>query len=473
MASCSGWGCRVAGRVLRVRRGRSPNCSSAGSVVGLALASAVAGAAAINAFAGAFLEWREGSPRPGPGTGSGKGAAGEGPGAPVRIRREGFGGIVAWPSPPALLYVDGEAAAEALGAGAVEVGEAAPARVAGALRAPTEVHLAVTSRCPARCSGCYLSAGPEPSGGEDPDGKGLRGALAQLAALGVFEVAFGGGEAGLRDDLLDLAREARDLGMVPNLTTSGFGLTAERARRMAGLFGQVNVSLDGLGADYEAVRGWDGTGIALSALERLGEAGVRAGVNTVLTRANFRSLPEMGGALAARGVAEWQWLRLKPAGRGAQVYETMALSEDEALALWPRALAVEAATGLVMRFDCALVPFLAAHRLPQDHLRCLGVEGCVGGHSLWSRAASGGYAPCSFVSPGAGGAAEAGEIWATDPVLHAWRRRAEDPPEPCASCDHREVCRGGCRVVAGHLARDAMAPDPECSRVRRWARVAT
>ncbi|MCK6526678.1 radical SAM protein [Myxococcota bacterium] len=343
------------------------------------------------------------------------------------------------------------------------MGAAAPAAAAGALRAPTEVHLAVTSRCPARCSACYLPRGGAPA---EPGGEEIRSALRQLASLGVFEVAFGGGEPVLRDDLLDLAREARDLGLVPNLTTSGIGLTAHAARRMAGLFGQVNVSLDGFGAGYEAVRGWDGTRTALAALERLGEAGVRAGVNTVLTRSNVGNLADMGAALAERGVAEWQWLRLKPAGDGAQVYETMALSADEALTLWPRALSVEAETGLAMRFDCALVPFLAAHGLPPDRLRRLGVEGCAGGHSLWSRGASGGYAPCSFVEAGAGGGAEAAEIWAADPVLGAWRRRAEDPPEPCASCDYREVCRGGCRVVARHRVGDAMAPDPECPRVR-------
>ena len=38
-------------KVVRVRRGHSPNCSSAGFVVGTALLSAVAGAAVINAFA--------------------------------------------------------------------------------------------------------------------------------------------------------------------------------------------------------------------------------------------------------------------------------------------------------------------------------------------------------------------------------------------------------------------------------------
>ena len=135
----------------------------------------------------------------------------------------------------------------------------------------------------------------------------------RLAALGVFEVALGGGEVVREDDLVATADRIRALGMVPNRTTSGFGVTDRVARRMAGRFGQVNVSVDGLGERYAAVRGWDGAAVGLRAIDRLVRAGVRVGVNTVLTRENVDGLEEMGRELAALGVTEWQWLRLKPA----------------------------------------------------------------------------------------------------------------------------------------------------------------
>ncbi|MEZ4410501.1 MAG: SPASM domain-containing protein [Polyangiales bacterium] len=51
-------------------------------------------------------------------------------------------------------------------------------------------------------------------------------------------------------------------------------------------------------------------------------------------------------------------------------------------------------------------------------------------------------------------------------ALAAW---ADAPPEPCASCPVRAVCRGGCRVVARHLT-SSLGPDPEC---RGWSRGAS
>ncbi|MCB9689495.1 MAG: radical SAM protein [Alphaproteobacteria bacterium] len=429
------------GMVLAVRRGHSPNCSATGSVVGLALVSAVACAAVVNAFAERFATWRRAPPPDLP---------------PPRLRPERFGALLAWPLPAAVLLLDHDGARAAIDAGAQVVGTRdAPAQ---ALSAPIEVHVAVTGRCPASCDGCYLDAGPD---GAPPD-PALDDDLRKLADAGVLEIALGGGEVLLRDDLLDLGERIRALGMVPNLTTSGFGLTETHARRMAATFGQVNVSLDGLGADYAEVRGWDGAALGLRAIRTLVAAGVRAGVNTVIARPNLRSLEAMGDALAALGVSEWQWLRFKPAGRGRQAWDRLAPGTADLLGLWPRALAIERDTGLVLRWDCAMVPFLAAHRVPVDHLRTLAVEGCPGGRSLLARGLDGRFAPCSFTS---GDADDPDVAWRSSATLGRWRERAASPPEPCASCDWREVCGGGCRVVAAHLAGDELAADPQCPRV--------
>ncbi len=462
---------------LRIRRGRSPNCSAVGSVVGIAIVSAIAGAAVVNAWADRFLRWVHPAD-PGPGGGGGapstldsspgspaettaEGSSGTGP----RLRPELFGSILAWPSPAALLYLDEAATAEALAAGARRMGGAVPPP--GALSAPTEIHLSVTERCPVACTGCYLDAGPTRAPA-DPTHAALRAALREAAALGVFEVAFGGGEAVLRDDLLDLAAEARALGLVPNLTTSGFGVTPERAARMAGLFGQVNVSLDGLGAIYEDVRGWDGASVGLRALATLRDAGLRTGVNTVLSARNWDGLDALADALLAAGVSEWQWVRFKPTGRGADSYADLALRPEQALELLPRALALEARTGLTLRTDCALVPFLAAHDPPPELLERLGVTGCVGGESLWTRKADGAWTPCSFAEEPELTSRDVGDmatLWVDSPSLRDWRTYADSAPEPCASCAYRAVCRGGCRIVARHVGGSPWAPDPECPRV--------
>jgi radical SAM protein with 4Fe4S-binding SPASM domain len=412
------------------------------------LLSAMAAAAVVNAFADRFSRWLDGED-------------GEG-GDPV-LRPEGDGGLLRVSDPPAVLTLDAAATEAARARGVREIGAGGVTQ--GALSAPIEVSVGVTNHCPVACDTCYLDAGPGRDG--RAPGDKLDADLAELAGLGVFEIALGGGEALLDEDVVQVVQQITGLGMVPNLTTSGFGLTDDRLAMLAQHVGQVNVSWDGPDELYAQVRGWRGEGVAVRAIERLVAAGVRVGVNTVLTRRNVGALEVMAEQLEQLGVTEWQWLRLKPVGRAVETYAANRLSPSEALELWPRLLAIEAKSALALRVDCALVPFVVAHDPPLEALELLAVSGCRGGDELWSRTVEGRWAPCSFAE-----ATEApegvAEAWHADAQLQAWRQRAQAPPAPCDTCTYRSVCRGGCRVVAKH-GGDVMAADPECPRVRAAA----
>ena len=461
--------------IRRLQRGHSPNCSATGSVVGLALVSAAVAAALLNAWADRLSSvLPDDSEDPG---GAGGGSRGGGPdntdgdredgggrdaggsGDPdsndveahqLRVRLEADRALVAWPEPPALLEVEPAVGAQLLAAGA----QAMPAT--SGPPAPTEVHLAVSGRCPAPCRTCYLDTQRD---GAPASFEALRRTVDELATQGIFEIAFGGGEVDRADldALVSLAAHARARGIVPNLTTSGFAVSPATAPAFR-VFGQVNVSLDGLDS-YGAVRGWDGSRMALAAIEYLVDAGVRVGVNTVLCRDNVHELEQIAFELDRRCVSEWQWLRLKPAGRAQEDYAERRLDASQATALHARAVAIEARHGLSVRFDCAMTPFLV-HDLDVERLRALGIAGCQGGRALWSRHADGGWAPCSF-RPGSPLRADLATAWSEDSELQRWREHAE---RTCASCDARAVCGGGCRVVAHH-AGDRFQPDPECPRV--------
>src|ERR1043165_8592750 len=54
----------------------------------------------------------------------------------------------------------------------------------------------------------------------------------QLAEAGITEVTIEGGEAYLRADWLTIARAITDAGMQCTMTTGGYGISAETARRM-------------------------------------------------------------------------------------------------------------------------------------------------------------------------------------------------------------------------------------------------
>jgi radical SAM protein with 4Fe4S-binding SPASM domain len=378
----------------------------------------------------------------------------------TRARIETFGATLATESPTAVVAVDRVLAGRlGLRGGVAWEGPATTPSELRALAGPNEVHVAVTDRCPAGCTSCYADALPD---GHEPTFDELSERLHAIAAMGALSVAFGGGEAGLRDDLPALGALARALGMTPSVTTSGLGLDAERARAMR-VFAQVNVSHDGVEGAYRAVRGFGGERLADRAVGLLRDAGVPVGVNTVLTRESFDRLEATAAHVEALGAVELQLVRLKPAGRGQLDYLARRLDPVRIEALPDTLERIARARTLGVRIDCALVPFVVREGMRGEDLVRLGVSGCEAGRSLLAVRSDGRTAGCSFTRTED---ALGPLAWTDNPALERFRDHAAGAPEPCASCPVRAACRGGCRVVAGFVGGDPWGPDPECPRVR-------
>ena len=321
------------------------------------------------------------------------------------------------------------------------------------VRAPLEVSLAVTSRCGAGCDGCYLDARAD---GKMAARSEIEAALDALAEAGVFTVAFGGGEPTLRDDLGELADAARARRITPIVTTSGLGLGDRKLAQLT-RFAQVNVSYDGGAESYRAVRGFDGAAAAESAIVRLAAAGVKVGVNIVLTAMTWPRVKETVARAVSLGATDVQLLRYKPAGRARTLdYLEKRLAPEQAVGLGAllRELTTAHEGQARVRIDCALVPFLSADAelsARPDDLARWGIFGCEAGQLLGAATIDGRLAPCSFLAPSDLGVGD----------LASWSTLAPAPPvEPCASCTLVEVCKGGCKAVSGG------GPDPECPRVR-------
>ncbi|HVV82554.1 MAG TPA: radical SAM protein [Kofleriaceae bacterium] len=393
---------------------------------------------------------------------------------PRASRLEAFGAIVQLERPRALVFVD-RARARRLGLGptggdATWADPGADGDLGGApLSAPLEAHLQLTNRCGAGCTGCYTGASPA-AGADELDLAGWKAALDHLAARGVFHVALGGGESATLLWLGALADHARALGIVPNLTTSGLdGL--DRLLPIADRFGQINVSLDGLGPTYARVRGFDGFARADAALRALRSIKREVGINVVVTRHNFDELPAIFAHARRRRLSEVELLRFKPSGRGARAYADLRCTDDQHRRFLPHVLRAARRERVRVKVDCSYTPMVAWHDPGPSVLGALAVYGCTGGDFLVGAKAGGALTACSFAPPPppreAGGArpriGDLGAYWTSAGAFGAFRRwRAAD--EPCRSCAYHALCRGGCRVVSGHAGDDA-APDPECPRV--------
>jgi radical SAM protein with 4Fe4S-binding SPASM domain len=389
---------------------------------------------------------------------------------PARAPRiERFGAIAELTRPRALVFVD-RALARRLGAGAGEEpgawrDPAGDGDVGGAvLSAPLEAHLQLTNRCDVGCQGCYTGATPAGAPREWGAVEWMR-AIDRLADAGVFHLALGGGESATLPWLGEVAAHARQRGLTPNLTTSGlYGL--DLLLPIANLFGQINVSIDGLGPTYAAVRGVDGFHAADRALRRLREVKREIGINIVVTRANFGELDELLAYARRRRLNEVELLRFKPAGRGSSAFAHLTCTDAQHRAFWPLVKRAARRHRVRVRLDCSYTPMLVHHRPPRRLLEELAIYGCTAGDFLIGARANGALAACSFAPAAEGRPSldQIGEYWTRPDAFGPFRRwRAAD--EPCRSCEYHRLCRGGCKAVSLHLLGDAERPDPECPRV--------
>jgi radical SAM protein with 4Fe4S-binding SPASM domain len=383
-----------------------------------------------------------------------------------KARLERFGAIVQLAWPRALVFVDRAMArrvTRVTGEPAIWRGDE-PAVGASVLSAPLEAHLQITNRCAAGCQGCYTGASKDGAPGEWGLAEWKR-ALDALAEAGVFHVALGGGESAALPWLGELADHARARGIMPNLTTSGLeGLDALVA--IAEKLGQINVSLDGLGATYAAVRGFDGFARADAAVRALRAVKRDVGINVVVTRQNFDELDAIFAYAKDRKLSEIELLRFKPSGRGAAAYKQLRCTDAQHRAFLPAVLAAARRHRVRVKVDCSYTPMLAHHQPDRALLAELAVYGCTGGDFLVGAKPDGRLTACSFMAspPERPRVIDLASYWTSEHAFGAFRTW-RDAAEPCASCRYHELCRGGCKVVSAHVTGDPAAPDPECPRV--------
>jgi MoaA/NifB/PqqE/SkfB family radical SAM enzyme len=154
-------------------------------------------------------------------------------------------------------------------------------------------------------------SGRRPNPGHMPLDLALR-TIDEAAALGMEELQLSGGDPLLYPHLIEVIRAAkRHRGVFVLMNSVGTGVTADRARQIidAGL-GAWNFSVDTLDpALYERLRGVRGAlPTIMQAIQTVREAGAsfpdfRFNYMTVITRHNFRELPELLGHCLETGVA--------------------------------------------------------------------------------------------------------------------------------------------------------------------------
>ncbi|MEU6644476.1 pyrroloquinoline quinone biosynthesis protein PqqE [Saccharomonospora sp. NPDC046836] len=286
-----------------------------------------------------------------------------------------------------------------------------------------------------------------------------RRVLVEARELGALQAHLSGGEPLQRHDIVEIVHSAHRLGLYTNLVTSGLGLSRRRAEelRVAGLdHVQISIQAEEPVAS-DRLAGLRSFERKIAAARVVKELGWPLTLNVVLHRQNIDNIAgiiELAEQMAADRVElantqyyGWAWHnrhallpsrgqleRAEKAVRAARerlkgttelIYVLPDYYSDYPKACmggWGQRLLAVAPNGDVL-------PCLAAHQLPLP-------RASVHEHSLqW--------------------------IWTESPLFQSFRG-TEWMPQPCRSCDRRELDFGGCRCQAFQLTGDAARTDPVC-----------
>ncbi|MFI9784229.1 pyrroloquinoline quinone biosynthesis protein PqqE [Kitasatospora sp. NPDC051984] len=317
----------------------------------------------------------------------------------------------------------------------------------------------LTYRCPLRCAYCSNPVALDAYADELSPAEWRR-VLAEARALGVLQVHLSGGEPLLRRDLPALVAHARGLGLYTSLITGGQALSRARLTELAAAgLDHVQLSFqDATAAPADELAGRPVHARKLAAAALVGAAGLALTVNVVLHRRNIDRIPALIDLASELGAD-----RLELANT--QFYGWALRNRA---ALLPTAAQLAAAEAAVTAARERLANRMQIVYVVSDY------------HESWPKPCMNGWAgrqltvapngdvlPCPAAAqiPGLGVLSvrdrPLADIWFDSPAFTRFRG-TDWMPEPCRSCERKELDHGGCRCQAFQLTGDAAATDPVC-----------
>lgn len=335
----------------------------------------------------------------------------------------------------------------------------------------------VTSRCNLRCTHCYAAAGAR-SDGELTTDEAL-GLVEDLSALGVKVLILSGGEPLLREDIFDISHHGTRKGLMVILSSNGTLIDEEMAGRIkhSGVK-YVGVSLDGLAATHDLIRGSaGGFEEAARGIRKLTDARVRAGVRFTVMKDNLEDLPGVVRWIERTGVPRICVYHLVRSGR-ANDDRLKDIGQGE------RAAAVDFLLGKAIEWkdtdaeiETVAFPGDGVHAylwlkrnrpdLASSAARYLTARGGdPSGDRLLNIDHLGNVHPNQFwwdLFLGNVRDADLEELWWSQehPVLAMMREKHKHVKGRCGRCQFKQVC-GGFRLRALRSSGDLWAEDPSC-----------
>jgi mycofactocin biosynthetic radical S-adenosylmethionine protein MftC len=324
------------------------------------------------------------------------------------------------------------------------------------LDAPICLTWELTYACNLACVHCLSSSGRRDRRELTTDE--CRALIDEFARMQIFYVNVGGGEPTIRPDFWELVDYATDNRVGVKFSTNGSRITDAVAQRLAASdYVDVQLSLDGATPEVnDAVRGAGSFDVVATAMRRLQDAGF-AGfkLSVVLTRQNAGQLDELK-ALADAADAQLRLTRLRPSGRGADVWNELHPTAEQQRTVyeWLLRHGDDVLTG-----DSFFHLGAYGEALP-------GLNLCGAGRVVCLVDPIGDVYACPFAIHDE---FLAGSVRDPGGFVGVWRESAlftqlREPQSAgaCASCGQFDACRGGCMAAKFFTGLPLAGPDPEC-----------
>jgi pyrroloquinoline quinone biosynthesis protein E len=325
---------------------------------------------------------------------------------------------------------------------------------------PMSLLCELTYRCNLQCPYCYNPLALRAYRDELTTEEWCR-VLGEASDLGVVQAHFSGGEPTLRRDLSTLVSAASRAGLYTNLITQGTFLDGARLDDLlANGLDHIQISIQAPQAPLaDRIAGAAVHERKLDALQRVRERDVALTLNCVLHRANHDAIGDVIALAERLGIARLELANVQFYGWAYRNRAALMPTLEQVR----RGEAVVAAARERLRGTMEIIYVLPDYfgEFPKPCMNGWGSE-------FMTIVPNGDVLPCPAASAIASLRFEnvrerpLAEIWNSSDAFERYRG-TEWMPEPCKSCERRELDWGGCRCQAFLLTGDAGATDPACS----------
>lgn len=334
------------------------------------------------------------------------------------------------------------------------------------LSAPIHVFWNITNKCNLYCKHCSANAG-ERLPAELTTSEALR-LTKKLIDAKVLSISFTGGEPLLREDLFTII-SAINGRMSVSLSTNGTMITNHIVHRLIeNKIKKISVSLDGSRPETnDFIRGGSFDKI-IKGIERLSEINAKISIVTVITKSNYKDIPNLVKLAYNLNVDNIGFTGLKPVGRAkSNLSDLMPTPKEKArIAELIYGLSEEYGNFIGSEYQYWYSLF---KQDPDFSNRSQCFLPCDAGKASCAITADGNLVPCNILmSIKCGNVREKDflTIWKNSEVLNKFRELSnshlEDTAWKCKNCKFNSICAGGCRAAAFNFYGSWTAPDPMC-----------